>query len=328
MVVLVIGGAGYIGSHNVRALLDRGDEVVVLDNLATGHRQAVDRRAVFVEGDLRSDADLDAVFTAHSIDAVMHFAAFSLVGESMKKPLDYFDNNVGGMMALLRAMVRHGVDRLVFSSTAAVYGEPERVPIQEDDRKEPTNPYGESKLAMERIMRWTHEAHGVRSVILRYFNVGGAAEDATIGEAHNPESHLIPLILQVPLGKRDHVSIFGTDYPTPDGTCIRDYLHVEDLADAHLRALDHLAKGGDSLVCNLGNGHGFSVLEMVETARRVTGHPLPATVEARRPGDPARLVASADRAFRELGWKAKRGIEEIVASAWKWHSTHPNGFEK
>lgn len=326
MHILVIGGAGYIGSHNVHALVERGDEVVVLDNLATGHREAVHPKARFYQGDLRDAAALDQVFTENKVDAVMHFAAFSLVGESVVKPLKYFNNNVGGMQSLLEAMDRHKVDRLVFSSTAAVYGEPARVPILEDDPKEPTNPYGESKLIMERMMRWAGQACGIRSVILRYFNVGGALIDGSIGEDHRPESHLIPLILQVPLGRRDHISIFGNDYPTPDGTCIRDYLHVMDLADAHVRAVDYLAKGVASTVCNLGNGQGFSVLEMVEAARRVTGHALPAVIEGRRAGDPARLVASSDKAKTVLGWQPRTGIEEIIRSAWTWHQRHPQGF--
>lgn len=326
MRILVIGGAGYIGSHNVHALTERGDEVVVLDSLATGHREAVHPEARFYQGDLRNAADLDKVFTENNIDAVMHFAAYSLVAESMDKPLKYFDNNVGGMLSLLQAMARHNVDKLVFSSTAAVYGEPKSIPIVEDDPKDPTNPYGESKLIMERMMRWVGEANGIRSVILRYFNVGGALADGSIGEDHRPESHLIPLILQVPLGRRPHISVFGTDYPTKDGSCIRDYLHVMDLADAHLRALDYLAAGGASTVCNLGNGQGFSVLEMIEAARRVTGHELPVRLEGRRAGDPARLVASSERARSVLGWQPKAGIEEIIRTAWTWHKTHPSGY--
>lgn len=326
MRILVIGGAGYIGSHNVHALAERGDEVVVLDSLATGHRESVHPKARFYQGDLRSAADLDKVFSENKIDAVMHFAAYSLVAESMTKPLKYFDNNVGGMLSLLQAMARHGVDKLVFSSTAAVYGEPKSIPIVEDDPKDPTNPYGESKLIMERMMRWVGEANGIRSVILRYFNVGGALADGSIGEDHRPESHLIPLILQVPLGRRPHISVFGTDYPTKDGSCIRDYLHVMDLADAHLRAVDYLAAGGSSTVCNLGNGQGFSVLEMIEAARRVTGHELPVRIEGRRPGDPARLVASSDRAKAVLGWQPAAGIEEIIRTAWTWHQKHPQGY--
>lgn len=326
MSVLVIGGAGYIGSHNVRALLERGDGVVVFDNLSTGHRKAVPVHVPFVHGDIRSQADLDKVFENHHIEAVLHFAAFIEVGESVQKPLKYFDNNVVGMISLLEAMERHKVDKLVFSSTAAVYGEPARVPIEEDDAKAPTSPYGESKLQMERIMAWTARATNIRSVTLRYFNVGGAHPDGDIGEDHRPESHLIPLILQVPMGKRPHIGIFGDDYETEDGTCVRDYLHVLDLADAHLKAIDWLKAGGESLVCNLGNGKGFTVKEMVETARKVTGHPVPAKISARRPGDPARLVASSQRAQDVLGWKPVRGIEEIVASAWKWHQSHPDGY--
>lgn len=326
MSILVIGGAGYIGSHNVRALLARNEEVVVLDNLSTGHRQAVPAEVAFYEGDLRSQADLERVFSEQKIEAVLHFAAFIEVGESMTKPLKYFDNNVVGMISLLEAMERHGVDKLVFSSSAAVYGEPDRVPIEEEDKKAPANPYGESKLMMEHIMEWTHRATGIRSVTLRYFNVGGAFEDASIGEDHRPESHLIPLILQVPLGKRAHINVFGNDYDTEDGSCVRDYLHVMDLADAHVKAIDYLRAGNDSLVCNLGNGQGFSVLEMVEAARRVTGHPVPAQIALRRPGDPARLVASSDRARRVLGWTPTHGIEEIIRSAWKWHQSHPQGY--
>ncbi|MBE6441925.1 MAG: UDP-glucose 4-epimerase GalE [Desulfovibrio desulfuricans] len=326
MAILVCGGAGYIGSHNVRALLARGETPVVLDNFLTGHRAAVPAGVRLYEGDMRDPALLDAVFSGQRIDAVLHFAASSLVGESMEQPLKYFQNNIGGMMALLDAMVRHGADKIVFSSTASVYGEPESVPISEDAPLHPTNPYGESKLAMERMMRWVGQAHGVRSVILRYFNVAGAWPDGSIGEDHRPETHLIPIILQVPLGRRPHVTIFGGDYPTPDGSCIRDYLDVMDLADAHVRALDYLRGGGADAVCNLGNGAGFSVRQMVEAARRVTGHNLPVIVGPRRAGDPARLVASAARAGEVLGWKARAGIDEIIASAWRWHRTHPEGY--
>ncbi|MBO4301212.1 MAG: UDP-glucose 4-epimerase GalE [Desulfovibrio sp.] len=328
MAILVCGGAGYIGSHNVRALLAQGETPVVLDNFLTGHRASVPAGVCVHEGDMRDPALLDAVFSAHDIDAVLHFAASSLVGESMERPLKYFQNNIGGMMTLLEAMVRHGVDRIVFSSTAAVYGEPDRVPIDEDAALQPTNPYGESKLVMERLMRWVGEVHGVRSVILRYFNVAGAWPDGSIGEDHRPETHLIPLILQVPLGKRPLITVFGDDYPTPDGTCIRDYLDVMDLVDAHLRALAYLRDGGRSVVCNLGNGTGFSVRQMVEAARRVTGHNIPMSVGPRRVGDPARLVASAARASSVLGWQAHAGIEEIIASAWKWHGAHPDGYDR
>ena len=326
MAVLVCGGAGYIGSHNVRALLDAGREVVVADNFLTGHRGAVAPGAALHEVDIRDAAALDTVFAAHSIDAVLHFAASSLVGESMERPLAYFNNNVLGMQCLLETMERHGVERIVFSSSAVVYGEPDAVPIPEDAPLRPTNPYGESKRIMERIMHWAALAHGMRFVSLRYFNVGGAWPGGAIGEDHRPESHLIPLILQVPLGLRPEIAIFGSDYPTPDGTCVRDYLDVMDLADAHLRALDHLERGGGSLVCNLGNGRGFSVREMIAAARRVTGHPIPVREAPRRPGDPARLVASAELAGRALGWRPARDIEAIIASAWEWHRRHPHGY--
>ncbi|WP_165079268.1 MULTISPECIES: UDP-glucose 4-epimerase GalE [unclassified Desulfovibrio] len=326
MAVLVCGGAGYIGSHNVRALLAAGREVVVADNFLTGHREAVAPGASLHEIDIRDADALDAVFAAHRIDAVLHFAASSLVGESMERPLDYFNNNVLGMQRLLEAMQRHVVRRIVFSSSAAVYGEPDAVPIPEDAPLSPTNPYGESKRIMERIMHWAALAHGMRFVSLRYFNVGGAWPGGAIGEDHRPESHLIPLILQVPLGRRPHISIFGTDYPTPDGTCVRDYIDVMDLADAHLRALEHLERGGGSLVCNLGNGKGFSVREMVEAARRVTGHAIPVVEGPRRAGDPARLVASAELAGRALGWRPTLDIEAIIASAWEWHRKHPQGY--
>ena len=326
MAILVCGGAGYIGSHNVRALLARGETPVVLDSFLTGHRASVPKDVRLYQGDMRDPALLDAIFSEQRIEAVLHFAASSLVGESMEQPLKYFQNNVHGMMELLEAMVRHGTDKIVFSSTAAVYGEPESVPISEDAPLRPTNPYGESKLMMERMMHWVGMAHGIRSVILRYFNVAGAWPEGGIGEDHRPESHLIPIILQVPLGKRPHVTIFGEDYPTPDGTCIRDYLDVMELADAHLRALEHLRSGGGNEVCNLGNGAGFSVRQMIEAARRVTGRDIAITVGARRSGDPARLVASAERARKVLGWTAKADIDSIIASAWTWHSRHPEGF--
>ncbi|MBQ9451683.1 MAG: UDP-glucose 4-epimerase GalE [Desulfovibrio sp.] len=328
MVILVCGGAGYIGSHNVRALLARGDTPVVLDNFLTGHRGAVPAGVRLYVGDMRDAALLDAIFTEQPIDVVLHFAASSLVGESVEQPLKYFQNNIGGMMALLDAMVRHGTGKIVFSSTASVYGEPESVPISEDAALQPTNPYGESKLVMERMMHWVGQAYGIRSVILRYFNVAGAWPDGSIGEDHRPETHLIPLILQVPLGKRPGITIFGNDYPTQDGTCIRDYLDVMDLVDAHLRAIDYLCGGGTSAVCNLGNGAGFSVLQMVEAACRVTGHNIHATFGPRRAGDPARLVASAAKAKAILGWQARAGIEDIIASAWQWHKAHPNGYDR
>ncbi len=274
-------------------------------------------------------AFVDSLFEREHIDGVIHFAANSQVGESMTNPLKYYSNNLGGTRVLLESMVAHGVGKIVFSSTAATYGEPENVPILESDRTEPTNCYGETKLAMEKMMKWTGAAHGLRYVALRYFNACGAQPDGTIGEAHDPETHLVPLILQVPLGKREHISIFGEDYPTPDGTCIRDYIHVCDLAQAHILALNYLSDGGKSDVFNLGNGIGFSVKEVVEEARRATGHPIPAVAAPRRAGDPARLVASSDKAKEILGWKPEYAdLHEIISTAWNWHKAHPNGYRK
>jgi len=329
MAVLVCGGAGYIGSHNVRALQARGEDVLVLDNLLTGHAASLPDTVRFIHGDMRDTALLDSVFSQYSIDAVLHFAASSLVGESMQRPLFYFNNNVQGMQALLETMQRHQVNSIVFSSTAAVYGEPDSVPITEEAPLRPGNPYGDSKLMMERMMHWAAQAHGMRAVILRYFNVGGALPGGAIGEDHRPESHLIPLILQVALGKRPHITVYGDDWPTPDGTCIRDYLDVMDLADAHMRALDWLrtsSEAGRCLICNLGNGQGFSVRQMIEAARAVTGHAIPAQTGSRRAGDPAQLVASAERAKKILGWTARADITAIIASAWAWHQSHPDGF--
>ena len=327
MAILVLGGAGYIGSHTVYELIEAGREVVVADNLVTGFREAVHPKAKFYPIDLRNRAELDGLFENEEIDGVIHFAAFSQVGESMTKPLKYYENNLWGTTVLLQSMVAHGVDKIVFSSTAATYGEPERVPILESDRTQPTNCYGETKLAMEKMMRWTGGAHPLRYVALRYFNACGAHRSGCIGEAHDPETHLIPLILQVPLGKREKVSIFGDDYPTKDGTCVRDYIHVSDLAQAHILALDYLMKGGGSDVFNLGNGVGFTVKEVIDVARSVTGHPIPAEVSPRRAGDPAQLVASSEKAKAVLGWKPKYDrLETIVESAWNWHKAHPNGF--
>lgn len=327
MAVLVTGGAGYIGSHTVAELLSQGEEVVIVDSLETGHRSAVLGGKLYV-CDLRDEASMKKVFSENDIDAVIHFAANSLVGESMTHPGKYYHNNVYGTLCLLERMQEAGVKRIVFSSTAATYGNPERVPIQESDRTEPTNAYGETKLAMERMMRWFDKAHGIKFMSLRYFNAAGAHENGLIGEDHRPETHLIPIILQVALGQRESIAIFGDDYPTPDGTCIRDYIHVQDLADAHVLALNKLREGAESNVYNLGNGRGYSVREVVETARRVTGHPIPAKVEARRAGDPAVLIASAARTEAELGWKPKRpSLEAIMESAWSWHQRHPNGYD-
>lgn len=328
MTILVLGGAGYIGSHTVYELIDRGEDVVVADSLETGYLQAVHPKARFYQGDIRNRAFIDSVFDREKIDAVIHFAANSLVGESMVNPLKYYDNNLCGTKVLLESMVAHKVDKIVFSSTAATYGEPERVPILESDKTEPENTYGETKLAMEKMFKWTGRAHGLRYVSLRYFNACGAHKSGKIGEAHNPETHLIPLILQVPNNKREYISIFGDDYPTKDGTCIRDYIHVTDLAQAHILAMDYLMKGNESNIFNLGNGVGFTVREVIETARRVTGHPIPEKVVPRRAGDPAVLIASSEKAKTVLGWKPEHAnLEEIIESAWNWHKHHPNGYQ-
>lgn len=329
MRILVLGGAGYIGSHTALELVKAGNEVVIADNLVTGYRKVIPKGAKFYEGDLRDSDFLDNLFHQEKIDAVIHFAAYSLVGESVTNPLKYYDNNLYGTKVLLEAMVKNNVGKIVFSSTAATYGEPENIPILESDRTCPTNPYGETKLAMEKMFKWTAEAHGLRYVSLRYFNACGADESGEIGEAHTPESHLIPLILQVPNGKRETISIYGTDYDTPDGTCIRDYIHVTDLAQAHILAVQYLNNGGESDIFNLGNGVGYSVREVIETARKITGHPIPATESSRRAGDPARLVASSEKAKSVLGWKPVHdSLEEIIASAWNWHKNHPNGYDE
>ncbi|WP_027094500.1 UDP-glucose 4-epimerase GalE [Cohnella thermotolerans] len=328
MAVLVTGGAGYIGSHAVAALLEKGEEVVVVDNLYQGHREALLGGKLYV-GDLRDEGFLDRVFAENDIDGVIHFAANSLVGESMQNPGKYYHNNVYGTLCLLEAMNKANVKRIVFSSTAATYGEPEKVPIDEFDRTLPTNAYGETKLAMEKMIRWFDHAHGIKFVSLRYFNAAGAHESGRIGEDHSPESHLIPLVLQVALGQREFISVFGDDYPTEDGTCIRDYIHVSDLSDAHVLALDRLRAGGESAVYNLGNGTGFSVKQVIDLAREVTGHPIPARIQERRAGDPAVLVASSARARSELGWNPTRNqLKDIISSAWEWHRRHPNGYGK
>ena len=327
MRLLVLGGAGYIGSHTALELIKKGHEVIVVDNLVTGYEKAIPDKAVFYQGDIRNFDFLDNLFKKEKIDAVIHFAAYSLVGESVTNPLKYYDNNLYGAKVLLEAMIKNNVNKIVFSSTAATYGEPENIPILESYRTCPTNPYGETKLAMEKMFHWASKAHGLSYVSLRYFNACGADATGQIGEAHNPESHLIPLVLQVPNGKRESVSIYGTDYDTPDGTCIRDYIHVTDLAEAHILAVEYLAKGGESNIFNLGNGVGYSVREVIETARRVTGHPIPATEVPRRAGDPARLVASGEKAKNILGWEPKiKQLDEIVESAWKWHRKHPDGY--
>lgn len=320
MAILVLGGAGYIGSHTVYELIGSGADVVVADNLETGHREAVHPQARFYQGDIRSRDFLDRLFQQEAIDAVIHFAANSLVGESMMNPLKYYDNNLCGTKVLLEAMVAHNVRKIVFSSTAATYGEPVNIPILETDPTHPTNTYGETKLAMERMFHWAGKAHGLRYVSLRYFNACGAHKSGKIGEMHQPETHLIPIILQVPLGKRESVSIYGEDYDTRDGTCVRDYIHVTDLAQAHILAVEYLNRGGESDIFNLGNGVGFTVKEVIECARKVTGHPIPAISAPRRAGDPAQLVASSEKAKNILGWNPQYDdLETIIASAWNLH---------
>lgn len=327
MTILVLGGAGYIGSHTVYELIENGEDVAIIDNLQTGHIKAVHPKARFYKGDIRNREFLDSVFAKEKIDAVIHFAAYSLVGESMEKPLKYYENNLCGTKTLLDSMVANGINKIVFSSTAATYGEPESLPILETDKTEPTNPYGETKLAMEKMFKWVGRAHNINFVSLRYFNACGAHVSGEIGEDHAVETHLIPLILQVPNNKREHIYIFGDDYNTKDGTCIRDYIHVTDLAQAHILAVKYLRNGGNSDIFNLGNGIGFSVKEVIETARKVTGHPIPAQISPRRAGDPAKLIASSNKARKILGWKPEHAeLEEIIATAWNWHKKHPNGY--
>lgn len=331
MKILITGGAGYIGSTVSGLLAERGHKAFVFDNLSHGRRDLLAPGVEFVQGELEDRAGLENLFIEAKekglpFDGVLHFAALIEAGESMVRPEAFFRNNTASTLTLLEAMLAHGPRRLVFSSTAAVYGEPESVPIREDARLQPTNAYGESKLLVEHMLGWMHKIHGLRSASLRYFNVAGAAEGPegiVRGEAHEPESHLIPLVLDVALGRRASIRIYGEDYGTPDGTCIRDYIHVSDLAEAHLLALGALeseAAAQNRLVFNLGNGQGFSVREVIESARRVTGHPIPAEVQPRRPGDPAVLVASSEKAVRELGWKPKyTRLDEIVRTAWVWH---------
>jgi len=321
MNVLVTGGAGYIGSVTAEMLLDAGHRVTVFDNLGRGHKQAIDPRATFLHGDLCDRAAILGALREVRPDAVMHFAAFALVGESMADPRMYFQNNVVGGLNLADALVAAGTPKIVFSSTCATYGQPEQVPITENENQCPENPYGESKLIFEKVLDWYRQIHGLQPVFLRYFNACGATE--RYGEDHDPETHLIPLVLRVALGQRADVRIFGDDYATPDGTCIRDYIHIVDLARAHILALEKEVSGA----FNLGTGHGHSVQEVIEACRAVTGHPIPAVVAQRRPGDPARLVASPQKAQRELGWEARhKDIREIVESAWRWHQAHPRGY--
>ena len=317
MKILVTGGAGYIGGTLTRLLLAQGHSVTVYDNLCHSKRLAVDAKAEFVEGDVADRALLEKTLNRGRFDGVMHFAALIEAGESMKRPEIYFRNNTAASLTLMEEMLATGHDRLVFSSTAACYGEPETTPILEDAKLEPTNPYGESKLLVEQMLRWMNLSHGLKYASLRYFNVAGATEG--YGEAHEPESHLIPLILDVALGRRANIKIFGRDYPTKDGTCIRDYIHVRDLAEAHLLALGALSESKSRLIYNIGNGQGFSVVEVIESVRRVTGRPIAVEECPRRPGDPAVLVASSEKIKTELGWKPKFAeLDQIVASAWEW----------
>lgn len=317
--ILVVGGAGYIGSHLVKELVEK-EQVIVLDNLATGHENAIDSRAVFVKGDLGKAEDLEPIFTKYPIKAVMHFAAFSLVGESVQDPYKYYENNVANTLTLLRVMLKYNVKNFIFSSTAATYGIPEDEIISENSLTAPINPYGKSKLMVEQILSDFHAAYGLNYVVLRYFNAAGAHQSGEIGENHDPETHLIPIILQHLLGQRESISVFGTDYPTEDGTCIRDYIHVTDLASAHIKALEALLDGSKAAeTYNLGNGVGYSVKEVIETCEKVTEKQANVVFADRRAGDPARLIASSDKIYQELGWKAERGLETIIQSAWAWH---------
>ena len=332
--VLVSGGAGYIGSHTSVELINAGYDVVIVDNLSNSDLNAVEgvRKITgvdipFVEVNCCDRAAFRKVFEQYEFDSVIHFAASKAVGESVQKPLEYYGNNLTSFMNVIGLMREFGRRNIVFSSSCTVYGEPEKQPIEEGDRTEPTNPYGATKLAIENMLKWCDCAYNIRYVALRYFNAAGSDTEAGIGEDHNPESHLIPLVMKTALGQRDHIGIFGEDYPTPDGTCVRDYIHVKDLAEAHLLALEYLERGGSSDVFNLGNGAGYSVREIIETARRITGKEIKAVVEPRRGGDPSVLIASNKKAAEVLGWKPVLGLDQIISDAWAWHSGHPNGYE-
>ncbi len=328
MKIFVAGGAGYVGSHCVRRLVAAAHKITVYDNLSAGHRQAVDPQAALVQGDLADPAQLDAVFDVGHFDAAMHFAAFLNVGESVHEPLRYWQNNVAHTLNLLTCMKKHAVRRFVFSSSCAVYGERDEMPIREDQRRSPINPYGSTKLAVEWMLEQSATAWELGAVALRYFNAAGAAADGMIGEDHDPEIHLIPIVLEVALGQRENVKVFGTDYPTPDGTCIRDYVHVEDLAAAHLLAVESCSSGRFAAY-NVGTGTGRSVLEVISAARQVTGHPIPAVASARRPGDPPMLFADASLVQHQLGWTPNYvDIRKIIGTAWQWHQSHPHGYGK
>lgn len=327
MAILITGGAGYIGSHTAKYLLDKGEDIVIVDNLSTGHKKAV-LGGKFYEADIQDMEAMNKIFNENKIDAVIHFAAFSLVGESMQNPYKYYKNNLYATSCLLEAMRLNDVNKIVFSSTAATYGEPKNVPIAEDDETIPTNTYGQTKLSMEQMMKWFEKAYGLKYVSLRYFNAAGADESGKIGEDHKTETHLIPLVLQVPLRKRTHISVFGDDYDTKDGTCIRDYIHVNDLASAHYLAVKSLLKGAKSNIYNLGNGKGYSVKEVIEVAKKVTNYDIKVLIEEKRQGDPAILIASSDKIKNELGWEAKNpSLEKIIEDAWNFHKNNINGYD-
>lgn len=327
MAILICGGAGYIGSHAVKELVAKNEEVIVLDNLSTGHEEAVHPKAILYQGDLRDEVILRTIFTEHKIDTVMHFAASSLVGESVEKPIEYYENNVSAAIKLLKVMKEFEINEFIFSSTAATYGEVHQNLITEDTPTFPTNPYGDTKLAIEKLLKWYSQSSDFKYKVFRYFNVAGASGDSTIGEDHTPETHLIPIVLEVALGKRNEIKVFGNDYSTEDGTCIRDYIHVEDLVEAHILGIHHLREKNESDIYNLGNGLGFSVLDIITSAKNVTGKDINYSIAERRPGDPARLVASSEKAQKVLGWSPKYpSIESIIKTAWKWHSENPEGY--
>ncbi len=324
MNILVTGGAGYIGSIVVEQLIEAGESVVVFDNLYQGHKHAVHPQAVFIQGDLSNRAEIDAVFNAHAIDAIMHFASHTLVGESMEQPFLYLGENVTNALNLLQAAAAHGTRKFILSSTANLFDDPEKMPIAATERIVPGSPYGESKYIIERYLHWMDRIYGMRFAALRYFNAAGASAER--GEDHHPELHLIPIVLEVARGRRDKLTIFGNDYNTPDGTCVRDYIHVLDLAQAHILALRNLDKG--SRTYNLGNGKGYSIMEVVETARQITGHPIPVEIGPRRPGDPDILIADSEQIRQELGWQPQYPeLYDIIQSAWKWHQAHPDGYK-
>ena len=325
MAVLICGGAGYIGSHTNKLLSQQGYDTVIFDNLVYGHKEAV-KWGTFIWGDLKNQKEIEAVFQKYPIDAVFHFAAYAYVGESVQEPEKYYYNNVVNTLNLLHVMKKHHCDKIIFSSTCATYGEPEKVPITEDMPQKPINPYGETKLTVERIFRDYEKAYGLKYVVLRYFNAAGADPDGEIGESHNPETHIIPLVLDAASGKRPDIKVFGTDYPTPDGSCVRDYIHVTDLAQAHLQALQYLERGGESDCFNLGNEKGTSVLEIISAVKRVTGRDFTVAPSPRRPGDPAVLVGSSEKAKAVLGWKPEYAdIDTIVRHAWEWHEGKGDG---